>query len=231
MKYPLATSSWGNEEKEAAKSVIDSGNCTMGLITKRFEEEFAKKMGSKYAVFCNSGSSANLLAVAAFFFRKNGLSLKSGDTVIVPAVSWSTTYYPLQQYGLKLKFVDVNLYDFNISIEDIKKYITPDVKAIIAVNILGMPCDFDALKTICDENKLILIEDNCESLSATYTTKINNQFITKQCGTFGDIGTTSLFYSHHMNSVEGGVCMTSDKELFEILICLRAHRMAKKSSR
>jgi CDP-6-deoxy-D-xylo-4-hexulose-3-dehydrase len=223
MKYPLATESWGPEEKEIAKSIIDSGKCTMGSYTKQFEKEFAQKMGSKYAIFVNSGSSANLLAVAAFFFRKNGLSLKVGDEVIVPAVSWSTTYYPLQQYGLKLKFVDVNIHDFNISVDEIKKAITPNTKAIMAVNILGMPCDFDAIKSLCTENKLILIEDNCESLGATYTTLINGKYLNKQCGTFGDVGTTSSFFSHHISTIEGGFCLTDDEELAHIIISLRAH--------
>lgn len=215
MKYPLATSSWNNEEKEAAKTIIDSGMCTMGNVTLEFEKKFAAHFGSKYAVFSNSGSSANLLAVSAFLYRKNGLALKPGDEVIVPAVSWSTSYYPITQIGCTLKFVDINIHDFNISIEEVKKAIGPKTKAILAVNLLGMPCDLIGLKAICKEYNLIFIEDNCESMGASY--------VNKQCGSFADIGTHSLFFSHIISSVEGGVCVTDDEELYQTMICLRAH--------
>ena len=105
MKYPLATSTWDNDEKNAVYDVIESGMCTMSKNVQAFESDFARYVGSKYAVMVNSGSSANLVMTAALFYRKSG-SLKAGDEVIVPAVSWPTTYYPLYQYGLKLKFDD-----------------------------------------------------------------------------------------------------------------------------
>lgn len=212
MKYPLATETWTEVEKNAAKEVIDSGMCTMGKITLEFEKKFAEKFGSKYAVFSNSGSSANLLAVAALIFKKNGL--KPGDEVIVPAVSWSTTYYPLQQYGLKLVFVDIG-HDLNISCFEIEKAITKKTKAIMAVNLLGMPCDFDWLVETCERNNLFLIEDNCESMGAKYKGK--------QCGTIGDIGTYSTFFSHHICTVEGGMTVTDNEELYHIMLSVRSH--------
>jgi CDP-6-deoxy-D-xylo-4-hexulose-3-dehydrase len=214
MKYSLATETWSEEEKIAAKKVIDSGFCTMGKITLEFEAKFAEKFGSKYAVFSNSGSSANLLAIAALCFKKES-PLKPGDEVIVPAISWSTTYYPLYQYGLKLKFVDVNLYDFNMSLEQVRSAITDKTKAIFAVNLLGMPCDLEELREICKEKNIYLVEDNCESMGATYNGK--------QCGTFGVMGTFSSFFSHHMCTIEGGITVTDDEELYQIMLSLRAH--------
>lgn len=213
MKYPLATETWTDEEKNSAKSVIDSGMCTMGPITKEFEDKFSKHFGSKYSVFVNSGSSANLLAVAAMRYRK-GSAL---GTVIVPAVSWSTTYYPIHQLGYKLAFIDVSLQDFNMQVDTIKNAINDidDVVGVMAVNLLGMPCHLQEIKNLCDENHIFLIEDNCESMGATYNGKY--------AGTFGDIGTFSTFFSHHICTVEGGVCVTDDEELYHLMISLRSH--------
>ena len=123
IKYPLANSAWDNDELDAMQKVIDSGRFTMGPLVKEFEKAFAKYLNSEFCVMVNSGSSANLLIIAALFFSKK-FSLKKGDEVIVPAVSWSTTYYPLQQYGLKLRFVDIDLYTLNYDIEKLKKSIT-----------------------------------------------------------------------------------------------------------
>ena len=106
--YPLATSTWDEKELEAIQSVINRDMFTMGESVASFEKDFCKFVDSKYAVMVSSGSTANLIATAALFYTKNP-KLKRGDEVIVPAVSWSTTYYPLYQYGLKLKFVDIDL--------------------------------------------------------------------------------------------------------------------------
>lgn len=213
MKYSLATETWDDAEKNAAKSVIDSGICTMGTITKEFERKFADYVGSKYAVFVNSGSSANLLGITSMLYHSKGL--KPGDEVIVPAVSWSTTYYPIHQAGLKLVFVDVSKVTFNIDPKKIEEAITPNTKAIFAVNLLGNPCNFDSLNKICKENDLLLFEDNCESLGATYDGK--------HCGTFGLFGTYSTFFSHHICTVEGGVVVTDDEELYHIMLSVRSH--------
>src|SRR4051812_12504233 len=102
MFYELAVNTWGAEELAAIRSVVESNRFTIGPHVAAFEDAFAKYHGSKYSVMVNSGSSANLLAVAALFYTKNR-PLKRGDEVIVPAISWATTYHPLQQYGLKLK--------------------------------------------------------------------------------------------------------------------------------
>lgn len=213
MKYNLACSSWTNKEIDAATNVLKSGFCTMGTKTEELERKFADYFGSKYCVFSNSGSSANLLAISALMYAKNGL--KEGDTVLVPTVSWSTTYYPIHQNRLKMKFIDIDEHTFNISISEIEKNITPDVKAIFAVNLLGNPCELQRLKKICDKHNLILIEDNCESMGARYNEKF--------AGTYGVMGTFSGFFSHHICTVEGGFTVTDSEELYQIMISLRAH--------
>lgn len=212
--YPLASSSWDQNEKDAAIEVINSGMCTMGKLTTQFEEKFAKLVGSKYAVMSNSGSSANLLMVAALRYHSK-YKLLPGDEVIIPAVSWSTSYYPFHQYGIKIKLVDINIDSLNISLKELVKAIGPKTKAILAVNLLGNPCDFTTLQQICDEHNLLLLEDNCESQGAS--------FGGKQCGTFGIAGSYSTFFSHITCSIEGGITVTDDLELYELMVSLRAH--------
>ena len=214
IKYPLASSTWDEKEIEAINSVIAKDMYTMGEGVKQFEDNFSKFFGSKYSVMVNSGSSANLIAVAALFYTKEP-KLKRGDEVIVPAVSWSTTFYPLYQYGLKLKFIDVDLHTLNFDLEQLKAAISDKTKMILAVNLLGNPNDFDAIKEIIGNRDILLMEDNCESMGATYNGKFT--------GTFGIMGTFSTFYSHHMATMEGGVVCTDDEELYHILLCLRAH--------
>ena len=119
IKYNLASDSWGNEEISAINEVIKSNRYTMGPKVKKFEKEFASYFNSEYAIMVNSGSSANLLMIASLFYSKK-YDLKEGDEVIVPAVSWSTTYYPVNQYGLKLVFVDVDRNTLNIDPKEIK---------------------------------------------------------------------------------------------------------------
>ena len=133
----------------------------------------------------------------------------------MPAISWSTTYYPLYQYGLKLKFVDVDLYTLNYDLEALKEAISDHTKMIVCVNLLGNPNDFDAINAMIKDKDIILFEDNCEAMGATYKGK--------QAGTFGIMGTFSTFYSHHMATMEGGFVVTDDEELYHILLCLRAH--------
>ncbi len=214
MTYPLATSSWGDEEIAAIQSVISAGMYTMGDSVSRFEKDFAEYIGSRYAVMVSSGSTANLLMTAALFFRKRG-SLRQGDEIIVPAVSWPTTYYPLSQYGLNLKFVDIDAKTLNYDLDSLGKAIGPSTKAIMAVNLLGNPNDFGTINKLIAGKDIVLIEDNCESLGALYDGR--------QAGTFGIMGTFSTFFSHHMATMEGGVIVTDDEELYHILLCIRAH--------
>lgn len=214
MIYPLATTTWGNEENIALQRVISSGNFTMGKEVENFEKDFSHYVGSKYAVMVNSGSSANLAMIAALMFTHKH-QLKPGDEILVPAVSWSTTYYPLQQYGLNIKFIDIDKNTFNMDLSELASAITDKTKAILAVNLLGNPNDFKKIDALIGDKKILLLEDNCESLGAT--------FEGKQTGTFGEMGTFSFFFSHHISTMEGGMIVTNNEELYHILLCLRAH--------
>lgn len=216
IKYPLATATWDKAEYQALQDVIASGMYTMGPKVAQFERDFAAYIGSKYAVMVNSGSSANLLMVAALFYTKNSdLKLNPGDEVIVPAVSWSTTYYPLYQYGLKIKFVDIDLHTLNYDLEQLRDAVSPQTRAIMVVNLLGNPNDFAQIKQIIGDRNIVVLEDNCESLGA--------EFEGKKAGTFGVMGTFSSFFSHHISTMEGGIIVTDDEEIHHILLSLRAH--------
>ncbi len=212
--YPLASPSWDQAEFDALSRVKDSGMFTMGQHTARFEQQFARYVGSKYCVMVNSGSSANLIMVAALFYRESR-RLKRGDEAIVPAVSWGTTYYPLHQYGLRLKFVDVDIETLNYDLNALKHAISPETRVVMAVNLLGNPNDFDRIMQLLKGKDIVLLEDNCESMGAT--------FKGRQAGTFGLMGSFSMFFSHHISTMEGGVVVTDDEELYHILLCLRAH--------
>jgi len=213
-KYSLASRTWDEAELSAIQEVIESDMFSMGEKVAQYERDFAEQFGSKYSVMVSSGSTANLLMIAALFFTDKPL-LKRGDEIIVPAVSWSTTYFPLQQYGLKVKFVDIDRDTLNIDINQLESAISEKTKAILLVNLLGNPNDFEAIDEIIAGREILLLEDNCESMGAS--------FHGKQAGTFGLIGTYSSFFSHHIATMEGGCLVTDDEEIYHILLCIRAH--------
>ena len=212
--YPLAASSWGMEEIEAIQKVIESDRFTMGQEVFKFESLFAEHFGSKYAVMSNSGSSANLLALAALKYSSKAPE-GARTEIIVPAVSWSTTFYPVSQLGFTLKFVDVDINTLNMDFSKVEDAISTRTAGILAVNLLGNPAQLSSLRDIAEREGIFLIEDNCESMGAT----LDGQYT----GTFGSIGTFSTFFSHHMSTMEGGLCVTDDEELYQIMVSLRAH--------
>ena len=213
-KFPLALSSWGEEEIAAIHKVIESDRYSMGPFVEKFEQDFASYVDAKFCVMVNSGSTSNLIAIASLFFRKNN-PLKAGDEVIVPAVSWSTTYTPLQQYGLKVKFVDIDLDTLNFDLKALEEAVSDKTRLIVAVNLLGNSNDFSEISRITRDKDIILYEDNCESLGA--------KFDGKMAGTFGLLGGYSTFFSHHMSTMEGGLITTDDEELYHIMLSLRSH--------
>lgn len=214
VNYSLASSTWDEKELAAIQRVIDSDMYSMNTQVAQYEKDFASFFGSKYALMTSSGSTANLLMIAALFFKKDN-PLQRGDEIIVPAVSWSTTYFPLQQYGLKVKFVDIDLDTLNIDLDQLEAAITDKTRAILTVNLLGNPNDFARINTLIADKNIILLEDNCESMGAT--------FEGQQAGTFGLMGTFSSFFSHHIATMEGGCVVTDDEEIYHILLCIRAH--------
>ncbi len=213
-RYPLALSSWNEEELGILKNLSLETRMTMSEKTEAFEQAVAQKFGSSYCLMVNSGSSANLLALASLFFKEDN-PLKAGDEVIVPALSWSTSYYPLQQYGLKVRFVDIDAETLNIDTGALREAISDRTRLVLAVNILGNPCQYDDIRKICAEHDLLLLEDNCEAMGA--------RFEGKSTGTFGLLGTFSTYFSHHISTIEGGMVITDDEELFHIMLSLRSH--------
>jgi CDP-4-dehydro-6-deoxyglucose reductase, E1 len=214
MFYDLASSTWGHEELDAIRRVIANGRFTMGENVRGFEDAFARKLGMKHAVMVNSGSSANLVGVAALCHRR-GRPLQRGDEVIVPAISWATTYHPLQQYGLRLRFVDVDLHTLNMDVSQLDRALTDRTRMLVAVSILGNPAALDVMRAFCDRHGLVLFEDNCESMGA----ELNG----RPCGTFGDVNTFSTFFSHHLSTMEGGIVLTNDTEIDHLARVIRNH--------
>jgi CDP-4-dehydro-6-deoxyglucose reductase, E1 len=214
-KYELLENGFTNQDINIGKKVLTSKRITMASYTKNFEIDFAKKIGAKYALMVNSGSSANLLATfaAGNLMRKN--RLKRGDEVLVPALCWSTSVWPLVQFGLKIKFVDIDINTLNINLTDLKKKITKKTKAIMLINVLGLSADLFEISKIAKKKKLIIIEDNCESLGSTLKKK--------HLGTFGDFASFSFYYSHQITSGEGGMVTCKTKEDYDILFALRSH--------
>lgn len=213
--YPLLSNAFNMKDISEGIKVLKSKYITMGKHTKEFEKMFAKKNGSKFALMTNSGSSANLLALSAIVNPMFKGKLKQGDEVLIPAVCWSTSLWPIVQNQLKPIFVDVEMDTFNISIEDLKKKITSKTKAIMCVHILGTSTNMFKIKQLAKQNKLIIIEDTCESLGA--------KFKNKKLGTFGTFGTYSFYYSHQITSGEGGMIVTNNKENYNLIKSLRAH--------
>ncbi len=214
MFYELAATTWGPEEVAAINRVVASGRFTMGDEVAAFEREFADYFGARHGIMVNSGSSANLIAVAALA-HKAERPLQRGDEVIVPAISWATTYHPLQQYGLKLRFVDVELDTLNIDVSKLEQALTPRTRAIVPVSILGNPAALDVIRAFADAHGLCVLEDNCESMDA--------ELAGRKTGTFGDLNTFSFFYSHHISTMEGGMVLTDDVELAHLCRSMRAH--------
>lgn len=218
MFYDLASTTWGDEELQAIRRVVESDRYTMGEHVRRFEEAFAAHFGLKHAVMVNSGSSANLVAVAALFYRRER-PLQRGDEVLVPSISWATTYHPLQQYGLKLRFLDVDLHTLNMDASQLEAALTPRTRMVVAVSVLGNPAPLDVIRQFCDRHGLYFFEDNCESMGAS----LNG----RPTGTFGDVNTFSTFYSHHISTMEGGLLATNDTEIDHLARAIRNHGWAR----
>ena len=215
---PLTFDTWDYREHDAIKKTLKTNILTQNKTVSLMEKKMASYHGRKFCLMVNSGSSANLLGVTAMRFKKN-LNLKDNDEFLAPGIGWSTSYSPFIQNNLKLNFIDVNEETFNIDPEEIKKNITKKTKGILAINILGNPCEYEKIKKICKENKLILVEDNCESMGAIYKKKL--------CGNFGLWSSLSSYFSHHISTIEGGYFLTDDEELYSIALALRSHGWAR----
>jgi len=214
--YPLAANTLGAEEISAARTVLDSGLLTMGQEVEKFENSFAAWVGAKHAVMVNSGSSANLLIVD-LMLRRSGSTApwQAGDEILVPALAWPTTVWPLVQLGLTPVFVDVDPHTLAIDLESARSALGPKVKGMFLIHVLGQVPNMRDYLEFLNENGLILIEDCCESLGG--------HFGRRHAGTFGLAGSFSFYFSHHVTTVEGGMIVTGDSALYDDLLSLRAH--------
>jgi len=215
IKYPLLADGFRTDDILKGIEVLLSGKITMSEITSEFEYEFAKYVGSKYALMVNSGSSANLISSFALVNPKKRNFLKRNDEFLIPALCWSTSLWPLIQAGLKPRFVDVNVSNLNMDMSELNKKISNKTRAIMAVHVLGNSTNIEQLSRLAKSKNIFLIEDTCESLGAKYKKKY--------LGTFGDFGTYSFYYSHQITSGEGGMVVCNSKEDYELIYTMRSH--------
>jgi CDP-6-deoxy-D-xylo-4-hexulose-3-dehydrase len=214
ISYSLTESVLESKDINAAIKVLRSKKITMGPKTRQVEAYFKDHIVKTNSLMVNSGSSANLL-IFQCLINPMVKKLKPGDEVLIPAICWSTSLWPIIQSGLKVKFVDIDLSSLNIDLNDLNKKITKKTKALMLVHALGNCADMTKLINICKKNKIILIEDTCEALGSTYKNK--------PLGTFGHFSSFSFYYSHHITSGEGGMVCTKNKKYLEILKSLRSH--------
>ena len=217
--FPLKDSAFRNKDLIEGIKVILSKSMTMSHVTNKFEKIFSKKLKTLRSMMVNSGSSANLLAFQCLINPYRKKRLKKGDEVLIPSICWSTSFWPIIQSGLKPVFVDVDKENYNIDLKDLKKKISNKTRALMLIHVLGVCTNMDKLMKILNKNKIILIEDTCESIGAKY----KNKFL----GTFGDFSTFSFYFSHQISSVEGGMICCKNKQDEDIIKSLRSHGWTK----
>jgi CDP-6-deoxy-D-xylo-4-hexulose-3-dehydrase len=221
--FPLVDSSYDNKEILSCIGILLGGQLTMGPQVEKFESEFSKFVGASYSVMVNSGSSANLLACSAIINPARKRHLTPGSKVVVPAVCWSTSLWPIVQAGLVPVLVDVDPNTLNLSISSFKSTLHKhDIKAVMMVHVLGNSTEMGDLLNLVQENDLVLVEDTCESLGAKYRGG--------RLGTFGEFGTFSFYFSHHMTTIEGGMIIANNEEDYDLLKCLRTHGWSREQS-
>ncbi len=216
VRLPLSAPAYdSNEVMEAIESLL-SGNLTMGKKCRQFEDMVCMDLGPKvFSLFANSGSSSNLLAVTALTNPWVKNHWNPGDEIITPAVTWSTTVWPLLQNGLVPVFVDVDPDTLVIDVDRLEAAITPRTRGIALVHLLGNPVNMDEIVDIASAHGLLVFEDCCEAMGATWKGK--------PVGTFGDAGSFSTYFSHHITTIEGGIMTTCRADVAETGRALREH--------
>lgn len=219
MKVPLASSGLRDVDIAAAISVLKSGNLTMGKQVSIFEAKMARYLQVNHFVMVNSGSSANLLMIEALLRpTKSSPKLSPGDGILVPAIAWPTTIWPLIQLGLKPVFVDVSPLNIGIDLNHAQELVDQSnntVKGIFPIHPLGFALSPSELLSFANKNDLILINDVCESLGSWKEDK--------HAGTIGIASSYSFYFSHHITTMEGGGIATDSDELADDLRSMRSH--------
>jgi len=215
--WPLINNNIIKQDKEVlADFILTSNRFTNGSKVKEFEKQWSKWLGVKHSVMVNSGASANYLQIA---ITKH---TKGVGEVIVPAMSWVSDCSSVINLGMDLVLVDVNKNNFSMSVDSLRKAITPSTKAIMLVHGLGFNGINEEIIKIAKDNDIMLLEDVCESHGAEY----NNVRV----GTFGDLSSFSFYFGHHMTTIEGGMLCTNDPYIYELAKMFRSHGFTREAS-
>lgn len=187
---------------------------TTGRYAEQFEHEFARWMGVRHAILCNSGSSANLLALSALTSPRLGKrQLQPGDEVITVAAGFPTTVNPIVQNQLTPVFLDIELGTYNVDVSLLESAVSPRTKAIMIAHTLGNPFNLDAVLEMANKHDLWLIEDNCDAVGSTYNGRLT--------GSFGHLSTVSFYPAHHITMGEGGCVLTRQAQLKKLVESFR----------
>ena len=209
----LHSSTLGRDELMAFSRAFLEGNITLGKYNQEFEKLACDTFDSNFAITSNSGSSANLIAISALIQSE---MLQPGDKVIVPVLAWSTTVFPLVQYGLIPVYVDISYDDFNLCKTAVENCVREhDIKAIMLIHTYGNPANIEFFVNLSISKSILLLEDTCESMGSEWEGK--------PLGSFGEIGTFSSYFSHHICTLEGGITVCKDKRLSELMRSIRSH--------
>jgi len=218
VKIPLASLGLRNQDIAAAEAVLRSGNLTMGKKVAEFESAMAEYLKVKYFVMVNSGSSANLIIFEALLRPSNGKpKLRPGDGVLIPAVAWPTTIWPIIQLGLRPIFVDVEKETIGMDLKHAQELVQQDsnIKAIFPIHPLGYGLSHKALNDFASKNSILLINDVCESLGSWRDSV--------HAGTSGLAASFSFYFSHHITTMEGGGVATDSYDFANDLRAIRSH--------
>ena len=220
---PLSEPTFGVDEILEALDSLTSGQVTYGPKVKAFESAFARYCGCAGAVLTNSGSSANLLALMAVLDPESSRRNHHRRTgkVLVPAVSWSTSVFPILDAGLTPVFIDIDLATLNADASTFETGIDEDVIGMVPVHLLGNPAPMPSIMKLAEEHDLFVIEDACEAHGATIHDR--------RVGSWGDCSTFSFYFSHHITTIEGGMIVSDDDELLDLARILRSHGLARDS--
>ena len=185
---------------------------TKGEVTLEFEKKYSEWLGRKYSVFCNSGSSANLLMLSAL--QQGGYL--TNNKVVVPSVAWATDLAPVMQLGLEPILCDSNKRDLSVDLKHLEKIFEEQLPSVLLfVSVLGLVPEMDKVESLCKKYDVILLEDTCESMGC--------EFRDKKLGTFGKMSSFSTYFGHHISTIEGGIISTDDFRLYELLKSIRSH--------
>jgi CDP-4-dehydro-6-deoxyglucose reductase, E1 len=237
IKFPLAKDTINNEDINALIDWLKGyPKLTMGQVTLEFEKEWAKYIGTKHALFCNSGSSANLLA----FYAMALMGLKN-KKVVIPAVGWITTISPIIQLGYQSIMVDADPDTFGINLDQLEEICKEEDPAMVVfVQVLGVPHDRVRIKELQQKYEFVLLEDACPALGSEYYDAVYDSEILSsgntvqssvstnvKVGNIGNVSTFSFYYGHQLSTIEGGMVCTNDAKLHDMMLMLRSHGWGK----